>query len=125
MSDVKPDITGGAGGAGAGTDVKPDKGSSDQINLKVRDADGTEIQFKIKRTTPMKKLMDAYAQRRVCIRASSRASVRVPLLLVGWRLTMLDFCVLRSCVYFFCLFAFLTCRGVLRVRTSSCSMVTV
>ena len=33
------------------------------INIKVKAQDGTEIYFKIKRTTQLKKLMDAYCQR--------------------------------------------------------------
>ena len=39
-------------------------GTKDQhINIKVKAQDGTEIYFKIKRTTQLKKLMDAYCQR--------------------------------------------------------------
>ncbi|EGC32393.1 hypothetical protein DICPUDRAFT_155644 [Dictyostelium purpureum] len=41
-------------------DVKPE---DNHINLKVKSANGAEIFFKIKRTTPLKKLMDAYCQR--------------------------------------------------------------
>ena len=33
------------------------------INIKVKAQDGTEIFFKIKRSTALKKLMDAYCQR--------------------------------------------------------------
>ena len=33
------------------------------INIKVKAQDGTEIYFKIKRSTQLKKLMDAYCQR--------------------------------------------------------------
>ena len=35
----------------------------DYINLKVKSEDGQEIYFKIKRTTPFKKLMDTYCHR--------------------------------------------------------------
>ena len=44
-----------AGTAGAGKEQ--------HINIKVKAQDGTEIYFKIKRTTQLKKLMDAYCQR--------------------------------------------------------------
>ena len=44
----------GAGAAG---------GKDQHINIKVKAQDGTEIYFKIKRTTQLKKLMDAYCQR--------------------------------------------------------------
>mmetsp|Transcript_24267 Transcript_24267/g.27513 ORF Transcript_24267/g.27513 Transcript_24267/m.27513 type:complete len:125 (+) Transcript_24267:133-507(+) len=36
------------------------------INLKVKSQDGNEIYFKIKRTTQLKKLMDAYCDRQGC-----------------------------------------------------------
>lgn len=44
--------------------VKPaaTEGSA-QINLKVRDTDTNTIQFKIKRSTPLSKLMNAYSSR--------------------------------------------------------------
>lgn len=45
----------GAGGAAGGADP--------HINIKVKAQDGTEIYFKIKRTTQLKKLMDAYCTR--------------------------------------------------------------
>uniref|UniRef100_A0A7S0ZD19 Ubiquitin-like domain-containing protein n=1 Tax=Timspurckia oligopyrenoides TaxID=708627 RepID=A0A7S0ZD19_9RHOD len=53
------------------TDVKPKKeesgaggaGEAEQINIKVKDSDGNEVQFKIKRSTPLSKLMQAYSQR--------------------------------------------------------------
>ena len=49
--------TGDAAAAGAA-------GQKEQhINIKVKAQDGTEIYFKIKRTTQLKKLMDAYCQR--------------------------------------------------------------
>ena len=41
-------------GAAAGTE---------QLNIKVKAQDGTEIFFKIKKSTQLKKLMDAYCQR--------------------------------------------------------------
>jgi len=46
--------------------------SSDHINLKVSGQDGAEVHFKIKRTTQLKKLMDAYCQRQ----GKNPASVR-------------------------------------------------
>eukprot|EP00051_Salpingoeca_urceolata_P032136 m.14441 g.14441 ORF g.14441 m.14441 type:complete len:94 (+) comp4799_c0_seq1:1404-1685(+) len=41
--------------------VKDEK--ADYINLKVLAQDNTEVHFKIKRSTPLKKLMDAYCSR--------------------------------------------------------------
>lgn len=38
-------------------------GDNQHINIKVKAQDGTEIYFKIKRTTQLKKLMDAYCTR--------------------------------------------------------------
>lgn len=35
----------------------------EQLNLKVKSQDGEEVFFKIKNTTQLKKLMDAYCQR--------------------------------------------------------------
>jgi small ubiquitin-related modifier len=35
----------------------------EQLNLKVKSQDGEEVFFKIKSTTQLKKLMDAYCQR--------------------------------------------------------------
>ncbi len=49
------DAAGTASGA-SGTDVQ-------HINIKVKAQDGTEIFFKIKRSTQLKKLMDAYCTR--------------------------------------------------------------
>lgn len=43
-------------------DVKPDVKSDTHINLKVSDG-SSEIYFKIKRSTPLKKLMDAFCKR--------------------------------------------------------------
>uniref|UniRef100_H2YG29 Small ubiquitin-related modifier n=1 Tax=Ciona savignyi TaxID=51511 RepID=H2YG29_CIOSA len=42
-------------------DVKSE--SSDHINLKVTGSDGSVVQFKIKRHTPLRKLMQAYCDR--------------------------------------------------------------
>ena len=36
------------------------------INIRVMQQDGAELQFKIKRKTPMRKLMDAWCKKRVC-----------------------------------------------------------
>mmetsp|Transcript_9231 Transcript_9231/g.16121 ORF Transcript_9231/g.16121 Transcript_9231/m.16121 type:complete len:99 (+) Transcript_9231:128-424(+) len=47
-------------------DKKPkveDGAASDQINIKVRDQEGNEVLFKIKRSTPLSKLTTAYAAR--------------------------------------------------------------
>lgn len=40
---------------------------SEQLNLKVKSQDGEEVFFKIKTTTQLKKLMDAYCQRQSVI----------------------------------------------------------
>ena len=37
--------------------------AAEQLNIKVKAQDGTEIFFKIKKSTQLKKLMDAYCQR--------------------------------------------------------------
>ncbi|XP_065883754.1 small ubiquitin-related modifier 2-like [Dysidea avara] len=44
-------------------EVKPDVGSSEHINLKVTGQDGSVVHFKIKKNTPLKKLMTAYCER--------------------------------------------------------------
>lgn len=52
------------------TDSLPfqDKGSeSEHINLKVLGQDNAVVQFKIKRHTPLRKLMNAYCDRAVSI----------------------------------------------------------
>eukprot|EP00656_Telonema_subtile_P052480 TRINITY_DN7331_c0_g1_i2.p2 TRINITY_DN7331_c0_g1~~TRINITY_DN7331_c0_g1_i2.p2 ORF type:complete len:102 (+),score=39.39 TRINITY_DN7331_c0_g1_i2:151-456(+) len=51
--EQKPDLT------------KSEQGDSnpDQINIKVKGPDGSEVFFKIKKRTQMKKLMDAYCTR--------------------------------------------------------------
>lgn len=46
--------------------------SSNRINLKVANASGNEVFFKIKKTTSLRKLMDAYCQRQGLIRGSTR-----------------------------------------------------
>ena len=43
------------------TDANP--AQTEQLNLKVKSQDGEEVFFKIKSTTQLKKLMDAYCQR--------------------------------------------------------------
>ncbi|XP_028753906.1 small ubiquitin-related modifier 1-like [Neltuma alba] len=43
-------------------DKKPNV-QSDHINLKVRDQEGNEVFFRIKKSTPLKKLMNAYCHR--------------------------------------------------------------
>ncbi|OSX75169.1 hypothetical protein BU14_0251s0009 [Porphyra umbilicalis] len=52
--DSKPDPEGAGGDGGA---------SSEQVNIKVRDSEGNEVQFRIKKKTQLKKLMDAYCGR--------------------------------------------------------------
>ncbi|KAF9585606.1 Small ubiquitin- modifier 1 [Lunasporangiospora selenospora] len=47
---------------GEEAEKKPET-SSEHINLKVVGADSTEVFFKIKRSTQLKKLMDAYCDR--------------------------------------------------------------
>lgn len=42
------------------------KTENDHINLKVAGQDGSVVQFKIKRHTPLSKLMKAYCERQVC-----------------------------------------------------------
>ncbi len=41
----------------------PPKPPSQHLNLKVKAQDGTEVYFKVKKTTKLKKLMDAYCAR--------------------------------------------------------------
>ncbi|CAG8448154.1 13583_t:CDS:2 [Acaulospora morrowiae] len=45
------------------SDSKPNSGSGDHINLKVVGNDHNEMFFKIKRSTQLKKLMDAFCTR--------------------------------------------------------------
>uniref|UniRef100_A0A4W5KXV1 Small ubiquitin like modifier 2b n=1 Tax=Hucho hucho TaxID=62062 RepID=A0A4W5KXV1_9TELE len=42
--------------------------NNDHINLKVAGQDGSVVQFKIKRHTPLSKLMKAYCERQVIVR---------------------------------------------------------
>lgn len=46
-----------------GEDVKPQVGATQHLNLKVKAQDGSEVFFKVKRTTQFRKLMDAYCAR--------------------------------------------------------------
>ena len=50
------------------------KTENDPINLKVAGQDGSVVQFKIKRHTPLSKLMKAYCERQV--RAGQRKEYR-------------------------------------------------
>jgi hypothetical protein len=52
--------------APAGGDVKAEEGkdgAAKQVSLKVVNADGAEVYFKIKRSTQLRKLMDAYCKK--------------------------------------------------------------
>lgn len=66
MADSKP-LTGAEGTPDTkpGADEAPadGTGSSEQVNIKVRDSEGNEVQFRIKKKTQLKKLMDAYCGR--------------------------------------------------------------
>ncbi|CAI9107424.1 OLC1v1006774C1 [Oldenlandia corymbosa var. corymbosa] len=55
----------GGAGAGAGEDEKKpmDGASGVHINLKVKGQDGNEVFFRIKRSTQLRKLMNAYCDR--------------------------------------------------------------
>merc|ERR1712088_893535 len=44
-------------------DQKPADGGSEHVNLKVCGQDGSVVQFKIKRNTQLRKLMNAYCDR--------------------------------------------------------------
>ena len=48
-----------------------DSKESEHINLKVTGQDGSVVHFKIKKNTPLRKLMGAYCNRAVSIRADS------------------------------------------------------
>ena len=61
---------GGGGGGDNNTDdphaqqqVQPPPQNREHLNLKVKAQDGTEVYFKVKKTTKLKKLMDAYCAR--------------------------------------------------------------
>jgi len=47
----------------ASTETKPAAGSAEHLNLKVKNASGGEVYFKVKRTTQFRKLMEAYCSR--------------------------------------------------------------
>eukprot|EP00095_Tigriopus_kingsejongensis_P005229 snap_masked-scaffold585_size130225-processed-gene-0.8 protein:Tk05229 transcript:snap_masked-scaffold585_size130225-processed-gene-0.8-mRNA-1 annotation:"ubiquitin" len=49
-----------------------DKGVSEQLNLKVIGQDGQLIQFKIKKSTPFRKLMNAYCDRQKLSQSAMR-----------------------------------------------------
>uniref|UniRef100_A0A8C5V021 Small ubiquitin like modifier 3 n=1 Tax=Microcebus murinus TaxID=30608 RepID=A0A8C5V021_MICMU len=67
------------------SEEKPKEGvktENDHINLKVAGQDGSVVQFKIKRHTPLSKLMKAYCERQVpsppqALGACARRSCRV------------------------------------------------
>ncbi|CEP03371.1 Ubiquitin-like domain-containing protein [Plasmodiophora brassicae] len=44
-------------------EVKDDAGSGEHINLKVKLQDGNAVFFKVKKHTPLKKLMEAFCKR--------------------------------------------------------------
>ncbi|OMJ86087.1 hypothetical protein SteCoe_12443 [Stentor coeruleus] len=45
------------------SNTEGNEGPSEHITLKVKSQDGNEVFFKIKRATPLKKLMEAYCSR--------------------------------------------------------------
>ncbi len=49
-----------------------DENQVENITVKVRDQTGDEMQFRVKKTTKMSKIFDAYAQRRGIAAASLR-----------------------------------------------------
>merc|ERR1712039_908726 len=60
MEDNYSNFDSQASGSEPAPDTKP---STDHINLRVVAQDGNEVYFKIRKTTPMKKLMGAYCER--------------------------------------------------------------
>lgn len=44
-------------------DKKPDTQEADQLNLKVKSQDGNAIYFKVKKTTPFSRILDAFCKR--------------------------------------------------------------
>jgi|Transcript_73082 small ubiquitin-related modifier len=48
------------------------EGDTQQISIKVVNAEGAEVYFKIKRSTPLRKLMDAYCKKQGINRTSVR-----------------------------------------------------
>merc|ERR1712054_178449 len=59
LIDVAMEQTGGGDAAPAGEGAA----AAAHIQLKVKDQQGSEVQFKIKKTTPLRKLMDPYCSR--------------------------------------------------------------
>ncbi|XP_066891345.1 small ubiquitin-related modifier 3 isoform X1 [Kogia breviceps] len=62
------------------SEEKPKEGvktENDHINLKVAGQDGSVVQFKIKRHTPLSKLMKAYCERQVWGGVPGRVRVRL------------------------------------------------
>lgn len=57
-------------GAPAGGEVKQE--ANNQVALKVVNADGAEVYFKLKRGTALKKLMEAYCKKQGIARSSVR-----------------------------------------------------
>ncbi|KAJ0796585.1 putative Ubiquitin-like domain-containing protein [Helianthus annuus] len=55
--------TGGESGVATEDEKKPPMDQSAHINLKVKGQDGNEVFFRIKRSTQLKKLMNAYCDR--------------------------------------------------------------
>uniref|UniRef100_A0A9R1SDH0 Small ubiquitin like modifier 2 n=1 Tax=Equus caballus TaxID=9796 RepID=A0A9R1SDH0_HORSE len=62
-------------------DEKPKEGvkteNNDHINLKVAGQDGSVVQFKIKRHTPLSKLMKAYCERQKIVNGHQEEEVEV------------------------------------------------
>merc|ERR1712232_297683 len=69
MSDAEAPLSGNTGGSGvktegAGAAAAPgNEENPDFINLKVKSAQNAEIWFRVKKTTPLNKLMKAYCER--------------------------------------------------------------
>jgi len=55
---------GGSDEAGEGGEAKPEGGGSEPITIRVKDQNGEETMFKIKKTTRMKKVFATYAARK-------------------------------------------------------------
>src|SRR5690349_9871586 len=57
-------VRGESDGAAAGEKEKSNSGSaSEHLNLKVKSQDGSSVYFKVKKTTQLRKLMEAYCKR--------------------------------------------------------------
>ncbi|CAI2383127.1 unnamed protein product [Moneuplotes crassus] len=63
MEDQNPEAATSSGGGKKGEESKDSESNETRINIKVKNQDGGEIFFKIRRGTMLKKLMDAYCQR--------------------------------------------------------------